>query len=554
MAESALISYGTDIVDGRIAACDKIRRVYDQRLQAIQKPGRYHFDLDMAVPHIDFIETFCRQSAGKMGAPLQLQPYQAAKLEIIFGFVDDNNIRQYNEVLTIEGRKNGKTTESAALAYDMLLNDGEGAPEIYFIATAEKQSKKGYNECCNMRLQSPLLLKHIKKRKSDLWFRYNLGFIMALASNTNSLDGLNTHLGIVDELAAIKNRDVYDLIKQSMSARDQPLLYCITTNGFVRECIFDQQYAYACKVINDPSTDEHFLPLIYELDPQDDWRDPDVWIKANPGLGTVKKLSFLQDMVKKAENDDSFLPTVLVKDFNRKETSIASWLRYEEIHYEAYFPEDAVFSYCIGGMDAADSIDLAAAKALCMRPDDDHIYVKQMYWMPEDKVEELCANGSRRERDNAPYKLWISEGLMRTCSGKKVNKRVFLDWFCELRDQEDLWVMYIGYDPWHIDDTLLEMFRNEFGANCMIPVIQGMRTMSDPMKEWRADLQCQRIVRNTHKIDEWCMGNAAVKTDINRNIQLVKTDDSRLRIDGVASELDAYIVLKNKFEEYQSMI
>lgn len=554
--KSFLVSYGTNVVDGKIPACDKIRRVYDQRLNAMQKPGKYHFDLEMALPHIEFIETFCKQSQGKLGAPLLLQPFQKAKIECLFGFVDDNNIRQFNESLTIEGRKNGKTTESSGMSYDMLMNDNEGAPEIYFIATSEKQSKKGYNECCNMRLQSPVLMKHIRKRKSDLWFRYNLGFIMALASNTNSLDGLNGHFIIIDELAAIKNRDVYDLMKQSMSSetRKQPMLYCISTNGFVRECIFDQQYAYACKIIEYPEKDEHFLPLIYELDQGDDWRDPKVWIKANPGLGTIKKESFLSDMVKKAIEDESFRPTVLVKDFNRKETSISSWLRADEIFSEECIPADAKFKYCIGGCDAADSIDLAAAKALCMRRGDNKIYVKQAYWIPENKVEELCKEGSRRERDNAPYKLWIAQGLLSTCPGNKVNKRVFLDWFIYLRDTEDIWPLYIGYDPWHMDDTLLEQFKSEFGANAMIPIIQGMKTMSQPMKDWKADLRDNRIVRNGHSIDQWCMANAAVKTDINDNIQLVKTDDSRMRIDGVAAELDGYIVLVNKMEEYQSLI
>ena len=552
---SALIEYGSAVVDGRIPACDKIRRVYSQRLDAIQKPGKYHFDLSYALPHIEFMETFCRQSIGEMGAALELQQFQRAKFEIIFGFIDDDGYRQYNESLTIEGRKNGKTTESSAVAYDMLMNDGEGAPEIYFIATSREQASKGYNECCNMRLQSPLLSKYIRKRKSDLWFAGNLGFIKALSSNTNSLDGLNTHLCIVDELAAIKNRDTYDLMKQSIAAmgRKQPLIYCISTNGFVRECIFDAQYEYAEKVIADPSVDEHFLPLIYELDRNDDWRDPDVWEKANPGLGTIKSYEVMEGFVNKAINDSSFRPTVLVKDFNRKENNASAWLTYNEVHNEEIFPEYK-FGYCIGGMDAADSVDLAAAKALCMRPDDDHIYVRQMYWMPEDKVEELCAQGSRRERDNAPYKLWIAEGLMRTCPGKKVNKYVFLEWFKELRDTEDLWVLHIGYDPWHIDDTLKMQFDAEFGDKCLIPVIQGTKTMSDPMKEYKADLQNKRFIRKDRKIDEWCMMNAAVRTDINNNIQLIKNGDSRMRIDGLAAELDAYIVLKNKFEEYQSLI
>ena len=127
-----------------------------------------------------------------------------------------------------------------------------------------------------------------------------MGIIKALASNTNSLDGLNSHCVIIDELAAIKNRDLYDLMKQSMSSRSQPLLFCITTNGFVRDGIFDAQYEYAAGVIDGTIKDERFLPFVYELDHRDEWDKEECWTKANPGLGAIKKLSFLRECVAKA--------------------------------------------------------------------------------------------------------------------------------------------------------------------------------------------------------------------------------------------------------------
>lgn len=217
-------------------------------------------------------------------------------------------------MLIVEGRKNGKTTETAAIETDMLVNDGEGAPQIYNIATMLDQAKLGFNACHKMVQQSPLLAKHIKKRASDLYFCHNFGFIKALASNTNSLDGLDVHCAVIDELAAIKNRDIYDLIKQAMGARTQPLLFCITTNGFIREGIFDKQYEYAAGVLRGEIKNDRFLPFIYELDDLDEWDKEECWIKANPGLGTIKSVEYLREMVQKAKDDPSFKPTVMVKD------------------------------------------------------------------------------------------------------------------------------------------------------------------------------------------------------------------------------------------------
>lgn len=547
--------YFGGILDGRITACEKMKTVSHILMEQFMNPGEFHFEHETACRHIEFIERFCHVPAGNIKTKIRLELFQKARMQAAFGFVDDNGLRQYNEVLIIEGRKNGKTTECAAVELDLLMNDQEGAPEIYNVATKLDQAKKGYNAACNMRLQSPLLKKHIRKRAADLYFPGNMGFIKALGSNVNTLDSLDAHAVVIDELGAIKNRDLYDLMKQSMGARQQPLLFCITTNGFVRESIFDAQYKYADRLLHGKLGEENkrFLPFIYELDSVEEWSDETCWIKANPGLGTIKSLDFLRQMVGKAKDDPSFKPTVLVKDFNMKQTSEAAWLTYEVLNNEAVLP-DYRFRYGIGGFDAADSVDLNGAKCLCMKRDDPHIYVKSMYWIPEKVLEEAEKEGNRRERDSVPYSLWVSEGYMRTCPGAKCDKRIFLEWFKELRDREDIFILYIGYDPWHIDDSLLREFEAEFGKNAMIAVRQGVATLSAPMKDLAADLKEKLIVYDNNPVDKWCLINTQVKTDVNGNIQPVKGMDSRNRIDGTLALIDGYVVLRDKKDEYLSML
>ena len=338
--------YCKDVLSGKITACKRIRQVCEMLLNDIYNPGEYHFDEEIAEKHIYFIESFCKQPTGKLGTPLRLELFQRARLQALFGFVDDNGIRKYNECLIIEGRKNGKTTECAAVELDTLINDGEGSPQIYNIATMLDQAKLGFNACHKMVKQSPMLSKHIRKRAADLYFETNFGFIKALASNSSSLDGLDTHCAVIDELAAIKDRDIYDLIKQSMGARREPILFCITTNGFVRHGIFDAQYDYACSILDGKIDDPHFLPFIYELDDIEEWDDEECWIKANPGLGTIKSYDYLRQMVEKAKKDPTFKPTVLVKDFNMVQTEESAYFRYEDINNEEVNEER--FKYCLG--------------------------------------------------------------------------------------------------------------------------------------------------------------------------------------------------------------
>ena len=566
---TALEEYAIKVLNGEIVACRRIKQAYGYLLDKLKHPEKYRpwvFDEDLANHPIDFIESFCKQAQGKKGTPLKLELFQRAKHNAVFGFVHkDTQERQFREVLDVRARKNGKTTELAADAIYLDVADEEGSPEIYFIATKLDQSKKGFDECHKMVQQSPELKMYLRKRQSDIYSAFNFGVIKPLASNSNSLDGLNGHGIIIDELSAIKNRDIYDLMKQSMSARRQPLLTCITTNGFVRECIFDSQYDYACAVLDgyadvmkskEPKVrDDRFIAFIYELDDRDEWDKENMWIKANPGLDTIKSRDFLRDCVKKAKNDPAFKPTVMVKDFNMKENSATAWLTWETVENKAtYSFKDMGFDYGIGGMDAADTTDLNAAVALCMKPGDDTMYIRSMFWLPQTVLDTQTTDGNRRERDNVPYTLWESQGLLRSWPGNKVDKICFLEWFRELRDNEDLYMYKIGYDPWHIDDSLLRAFKAEFGENVMVPIRQGAHTLSQPMKAMGADLAAKKINYNANPILMWNLSNTDVKPDANAEIQPIKGRDVRKRIDGTIALLCSYIVLLDNKTDYQNLI
>src|SRR5690606_32574606 len=189
------------------------------------------FDLEKATAPIEFIERFCRHSKGRwIGQPVRLELWQKARRQAIHGFVHkETGLRRYRESFTLVGRKNGKSTEEAAHGLYMMIGDNEGGAEVYSVATKKDQSRIVWTEAHNMVSQSPALLKHVRKRKTDLYFPVTFSKFEPLASDSNSLDGLNVHYGIIDELHDIKDRNLYDVIKQSTSARSQWLLDMITT-------------------------------------------------------------------------------------------------------------------------------------------------------------------------------------------------------------------------------------------------------------------------------------------------------------------------------------
>lgn len=458
-------------------------------------------------------------------------------------------MRQITEIMDIRGRKNGKTTENSALSLYMLVGDGEGSAEVYFIATKLDKAKKGFKECHKMVAQSPDLSKYIRKRKTDLYFEATFSHIEALASDSNSLDGLNGHFITVDELAAIKDRNIYDVMKQSMSSREQGLISSISTNGFVRDSIYDSQYEYACNVLDGKIKDIHFLAFIYELDHRDEWLDESCWIKANPGLGTIKKTEELRKFVDKAKVDAAFKPTVLVIDFNLKQTASTAWLRWEQLENTATFEiEKMDFSYGIGGFDKSETTDLTSAGVLLRRRDDDEIYFACMFWLPEQAIMQ------RANEDQIPYDLFERLGFLRPSGQYKIDMKDILKWFVELREDFDIYIPWIGYDSWHVDDATLEDFESHFGKNSMIKVRQGAVTLSTPMKELEADLSNHIINYNNNQLLKMCLANTEIKVDSNGNIAPVKSRDTRKRIDGTIALLNSYTVYLDRKNDYLNMI
>lgn len=567
MSDSYAVQYLTAVLDGKIVACDKMKLLADLVLPRIEDGYKdWHFDLRCAQRPIEFIQRFCYIPSGKLGIPFELELYESAWLELTFGFVDDNLLRQFHEVLTEVARKNGKTSLMAAVELYMLMADGEGAPQVYNVANSRDQASLAYGAVLRMMRQSKLLSKRLHKgvvpgRDQDgIMYAPNMGYITTLTSQTRNLDGLDTHFCVFDEMAAYVNRDLYDLLRQSISARDQPLLWTISSNGYERGGIFDDRVEYGTRILKGEVSDDRFLPIIYELDHREEWVDESCWVKANPGLGTVKKLSALQDIVTEAQQNPGLVPTVLTKDFNVAENKATAWLSFEEAVNTEPFPElppsgklsDIGFRYGIAGFDASDTTDLSAAKMLMMRPGDDKIYEMSMYWLPEDS---LRNDGLRTERDDVPFRQWIDRGLMRLVPGNKVPKTVFLEWLDELKMEYDVWTFAIGYDPWRVVGTDELMFQQYVGKNMCEVVRQGPKTFSDPMKQMKADFAAKRYVNGHNPIDEWCRMNVSIKTDINANIQPVKMEGkAKHRIDGFMAELDAYIAFLRHKDEYLSYI
>lgn len=541
-------AYLDEIKAGKCIVCKRTRRQYERLVDDIHHPkDGYIFDQARAERPIAFIERFCKHSKGEWaGQPLRLELFQKAFISALFGFVDaKTGYRKYRETLFYVARKNGKSVMLSGLALYMLIADQEAGAEVYSVASKKDQAKIIYEETYNMVRQSPDLLQVIKKRKSDLYFPLTFSKFQPLGKNSDTLDGLNSSLVIIDELHSIKDRNLYEVMKQSQSARRQPLLVMITTAGTVRECIFDDMYKYACGVCDGTIIDPHFLPIIYELDSKEEWLDPMKWEKANPGLNRIKKLDDLISKVSRAKQSPRDLTGVLVKDFNVIQSVASTWITFDDAaNPETFELERFKGYYAIGGADLSRSGDLTAATLLFMDKQEKR-YVTQMYFLPKDNFEQ------RVKEEKIPYDKWYEAGLLRLCEGNSINYSDVTAWFLEMVEKYDVTPAWIYYDPYSAAYWVQEMQSHGFN---MVKCYQGVKTLSLPMQQLGQDLAAKKVNYNANPLLLWCITNTGVKTDVNGNIQPVKATNPKYRIDGLASLLDAYVGLLDHYNEYLEAI
>ena len=543
---NAIAEYVESIHSGKSIVSKRVLKVYENLLDNIEHPDKYHFDQKKAEKPIEFIEKFCRNSKGEWaGKPIHLELFQKAFIQALFGFVDPAGIRRFRETMFYVARKNGKSVLLASIGLYCMVADNEPGAEIYSVATKKDQARIIFDEVCNMVSQSPELRDVLKKRKSDLYFPLTFSKFQPLGKNSDTLDGLNSSLVIMDELHGIKDRNLYEVMKQSQSARRQPLMIMITTAGTVRECIFDDMYKYACGVADQEIEDEHFLPVLYELDNREEWLQPMAWEKTNPGLNKIKKLDDLISKVERAKNSPHDLSGVLCKDFNIISTVHSAWLTFDDINNtETFDIRDFRGFYGIGGADLSITNDLCCASMLLMDANEKK-YVTQMYWLPEENFNQ------RVHEEKIPYDKWLEAGLLRLCSGNSIVYSDITKWFLDMVNEYEITPAWIYYDPYSAKYWTEEMESNGFP---MVKCFQGVKTLSIPLQLMGSDLKAKKINYNNSSILKWCLSNMGVKTDINGNIQPIKAQSPKYKIDGAASMLDCYVGLNEHYQEYLNLV
>lgn len=555
-----MLKYREEIESGKIIAGWELRQELTNLKEDFSN-DEYFYNTDDALLRMDFMENCVKLTKSPFyGQPMVLMLWQKAFIEAVYSFKMSEEslergmmIDRFKKILLLIARKNAKSETCSAIATTELFVGNEGA-DIVCSSNDDNQASITYDAIDTMRqLIDPRDLDS-KKNQRFIRNKSTNSKVFKLSDRTKNKEGRNIDFAIIDETHEMKTNVIGKSIEQSQSLKDNPKFFDITTEGFVQEGYLDDELEKGRGVINgedDTKAGKRLLPWFYTQDSEQEvFTNPKSWMKSNPTLGVIKKVSYLEEQVELAKKSKGDRIFVLAKDFNIKQNSVEMWLNLEDYNFDAtYDLEEFRGAPCLGAVDLAETMDLCCAKVLLMK-DDGKKYIHTMYFIPERKIEDdddSCAG--------AKYVDWARDGYITVTEGSDIDLTVVADWFWSLYKDYGIRLMCCGYDQKFAKDFLRQM--SEYGwtkeGGELELILQNAMTLDTANKFVETDLKKRNINYNNNPVDRWCFGNAGLSVDNKGKCLVVKTARNK-KIDGAVTTVILYETYRRYRADLKRMV
>lgn len=538
-----ILEYYQKINDGTITAGLYIHLIYEYIVKGLEEKA-FYYDQKKANKAIKFIENFCHHSKGALAPQLiKLELWQKALISCIFGIIDEDNNRQFREILIEIGRKCGKSLLASGIAEYMAYADGEHGADVYFLAPKLVQTDIVFNDFWQSVTAEPDLDLITTKRKTDVYIESTNTSIKKIAFSARKSDGFNPHLTVCDEVASWQGDaglKQYEVMTSALGARTQPLIVAITTAGYVDGSIYDELTARAMRVLKGGSKETRLLPFLYRIDDVTKWDDINELQKSLPNLGVSVSVKYILDEIAKASESLSKKTEFLCKYCNIKQNSSLAWLDatvVQQAKQKAIALEDFRGCYCLCGLDLSQTTDLTAA--ICIIELNGIINVFAKFWLPANKLEEATA------RDGLPYSLYIQKGWLELSGENFVDYHDCYNWLTSLVEQYELYPLCVGYDRYSaqylVSDLKTYGFKTDdvYQGDNLWPVLQEMEGL---FKDGRINIGDNDLLA-IHLL------NAAIKMSLERGRGRLIKLSANAHIDGTAALADAFTVRQKYWAE-----
>lgn len=454
------------------------------------------------------VNFFCRRLVLVKGRPIPFVPTpdQAAFLRAVFGTLRPDGKRQYRTIYRELPKKNSKTSDAAGCLLKCLFDEEEYGGEVYSAAATRDQAGRMFGIMESSLRRSPALYptfrgKPVKlyPRDKRIWVEALDAFYQALSSDANYEDGINPSAAAVDELHRHKSRDLLDVIQEGMGAREQPLLFILTTAGAAQAGPAWDMHCYAQAVLEGVVSDPTFFAQIYAAGDDEDWESEETWRRCNPMLEAgILDIEDFRRAHRQAQRIPSAKRAFLRLRLNRWIAVDESWLPGDLWDacgadvLPATWERDWAGRECFGGLDLSSTSDFTAWVLLFPR-DDGGFDVVPRFFIPTGGLEQ---RGMMRD----DIAMWGAAGFINLVKRDAIDYALVADQI--RKDCQRFNIVEIGYDPWHavnvinlLDDVPVTMvkvsqYASVMNAPCrMLETLLAQRNLhhyGNPVLRWMA--------------------------------------------------------------------
>jgi phage terminase large subunit-like protein len=520
------VRYAQRVIAGEIVACKLTRLACERFLKDLARTDwNWRFDEALATRACTFIEHLphIKGQWARQRLKIVLEDWQVFIICNLFGWVDrETGLRRFITCYLEVARKNAKSTLAAGIGLYMLAADGEPGAEVYSAATTGDQARIVFDVARQMVLREADFIRGgIDPQRHGLYMPDDARKFEPLNAEGSTLDGLNPHCTIIDELHAHKRRDVYDVLDTARGARDQSLLASITTAGSDRAGICYEQRTYVVKVLEGVFDDERYFGVIYTLDDDDDWTDPAVWPKANPNYGVSVLADDFERSAREAMNKPSAQNNFLTKRLNVWVNADSAWMdmrAWDRCGNPALKIDDFEGEECLAAFDLASKVDIAAKIRLFRRGT--KYFTFGTYYLPEHAAE---------DGRNSQYSGWARMGKLVVTDGNVVDyDRIETDL---KEDAGRFQLVEAPYDPFQAMQFSQRMQAEGLPMVEMRPTVLNF---SEPMKELEKLVLEGNIEHDGDPVLTWMVSNVVCHRDAKDNIYPRKEREEN-KIDGVVA-------------------
>lgn len=512
------------VSSGEIVACHWVKqavRRHKDDLQRAVKRG-FYFDEKAAEEALQFFGYLHHSKGEWAGQAFVLSPWQQFIVYTLYGWKrKKDGLRRFTHAYIEVPRKNGKSTMAAGVGLFMLDGDGEPGAEVYSVATTRDQAKIVHSEATRMVRSSEEIREFVQVYRDNLHVVDTSSKFEPLSADYNTMDGLNPHCAVVDELHAHKTRDVLDLLDTATGARRQPLLFMITTAGVRLASVGREMHDHAEKVLDGIIRADSFFGIIFTIDEGDDWEKESTWYKANPNLGLSVKIEDLRRKTETAKSIPSALNAFLRLNLNIWTQAESAWITPKAWNASAgeVNLEELRGRKCYGAFDLSTTTDISAL-ALSFPMEDGSIKNLYHFWIPRDRIED------RVRRDRVPYDVWVRQGYIAATDGNVIDYDFIEYKILEFAETYDIQEM--AFDPFNATEIVNHLIGEGLE---MVQFRQGFLSMSPPTKRLEIMVAEKRYHHGGNPVMNWMISNVAIQQDPAGNVKIAK-DKSREKVDG----------------------